>query len=243
MITGGTGSFGSTILRHFLTQPVAEIRIVSRDEKKQEDQRKRFRDPRLKYYIADVRDARTMDMITPRRRLYLSRRRAEAGAVLRVPPDGSGRTNIIGTSNVVDAAIRNNVSRVVCLSTDKAVYPINAMGMSKALMEKVVASKARVIDGSSDRAFDDRYGNVLGSRGSVLPLFMQQVREGEPITITDPAMTRFVMTLDEAVDLCLYAFSMAPTATCTSRRRRRSRSRISRRRCSGSWTGRATRSA
>jgi UDP-N-acetylglucosamine 4,6-dehydratase/5-epimerase len=207
MITGGTGSFGSTILRHFLTQPVAEIRIVSRDEMKQEEQRKRFPDARLKYYIADVRDARTMDMIT-RGVDYIY----HAAALKQVPscefhPMEAVATNVLGTSNVVDAAIRNNVSRVVCLSTDKAVYPINAMGMSKALMEKVVASKARVIDGSRTVLSTIRYGNVLGSRGSVLPLFIQQVREGQPITITDPAMSRFVMTLGEAVDLCLYAFS------------------------------------
>jgi UDP-N-acetylglucosamine 4,6-dehydratase/5-epimerase len=207
MITGGTGSFGSTILRHFLAQPVAEIRIVSRDEKKQEDQRKRFPDARLKYYIADVRDARTIDMIT-RGVDYIY----HAAALKQVPscefhPMEAVATNVIGTANVIDAAIRNNAARVVCLSTDKAVYPINAMGMSKALMEKVVASKARVIDGSRTVLATTRYGNVLGSRGSVLPLFMQQVRSGEPITITDPAMTRFVMTLDEAVDLCLYAFN------------------------------------
>jgi UDP-glucose 4-epimerase len=207
MISGGTGSFGSTILGHFLEQPVAEIRIVSRDEKKQEDQRKRFRDARLKYYIADVRDSRTMDMIT-RGVDYIY----HAAALKQVPscefhPMEAVATNVIGTANVIDAAIRNNVSRVVCLSTDKAVYPINAMGMSKALMEKVVASKARVIDGSRTVLATTRYGNVLGSRGSVLPLFMKQVRDGEPITITDPAMTRFVMTLGEAVDLCLYAFN------------------------------------
>jgi UDP-N-acetylglucosamine 4,6-dehydratase len=207
MITGGTGSFGSTILNHFLEQPVDEIRIVSRDEKKQEDQRKRFRDPRIKYYIADVRDMRTMDMIT-RGVDYIY----HAAALKQVPscefhPMEAVATNVIGTANVIDAAIRNNVSRVVCLSTDKAVYPVNAMGMSKALMEKVVASKARVIDGSRTVLATTRYGNVLGSRGSVLPLFMQQVRDGEPITITDPAMTRFIMTLDEAVDLCLYAFN------------------------------------
>lgn len=207
MISGGTGSFGSTILRHFLAQPVAEIRIVSRDEKKQEDQRKRFKDTRLKYYIADVRDARTVDMIT-RGVDYIY----HAAALKQVPscefhPMEAVATNVIGTANVIDAAIRNNVRRVVCLSTDKAVYPVNAMGMSKALMEKVVASKARVIDGSRTVLSTTRYGNVLGSRGSVLPLFMQQVMDHEPITITDPAMTRFVMTLGEAVDLCLYAFS------------------------------------
>ena len=206
MITGGTGSFGSTILNHFLEQPVSEIRIVSRDEKKQEDQRKQFRDARLKYYIADVRDARTMDMIT-RGVDYIY----HAAALKQVPscefhPLEAVATNVIGTGNVIDAAIKNNVSRVVCLSTDKAVYPVNAMGMSKALMEKLVASKARVIDGGRTILSTTRYGNVLGSRGSVLPLFMQQVLNQEPITITDPAMTRFVMTLDEAVDLCLYAF-------------------------------------
>ncbi len=206
MISGGTGSFGSTILRHFLSQPVAEIRIVSRDEKKQEDQRKRFRDSRIKYYIADVRDARTIDMVT-RGVDYIY----HAAALKQVPscefhPMEAVATNVIGTANVIDAAIRNDVRRVVCLSTDKAVYPINAMGMSKALMEKVVTSKARVVDGARTTLATTRYGNVLASRGSVLPLFMRQVRDGEPITITDPAMTRFVMTLDEAVALCLHAF-------------------------------------
>lgn len=206
MISGGTGSFGSTILRHFLSQPVAEIRIVSRDEKKQEDQRKRFPDPRLKYHIADVRDARTIEMVT-RGVDYIY----HAAALKQVPscefhPLEAVATNVLGTANILDAAIRNNVQRVICLSTDKAVYPINAMGMSKALMEKVVASKARVVDGGRTVLATTRYGNVLGSRGSVLPLFVQQVRQGEPITITDPAMTRFVMSLEEAVDLCLHAF-------------------------------------
>jgi UDP-glucose 4-epimerase len=206
MISGGTGSFGSTILRHFLSQPVAEVRIVSRDEKKQEDQRKRFHDSRVKYYIADVRDARTIDMITRGVDFIY-----HAAALKQVPscefhPMEAVATNVLGTANVIDAAIRNDVRRVVCLSTDKAVYPINAMGMSKALMEKVVTSKARVVDGARTSLATTRYGNVLGSRGSVLPLFMRQVRAGEPITITDPAMTRFVMTLDEAVDLCLHAF-------------------------------------
>jgi UDP-N-acetylglucosamine 4,6-dehydratase len=206
MISGGTGSFGSTILSHFLSQPVAEVRIVSRDEKKQEDQRKRFRDARVKYYIADVRDARTMDMVTRGVDFIY-----HAAALKQVPscefhPMEAVATNVLGTANVLDAAIRNDVRRVVCLSTDKAVYPINAMGMSKALMEKVVTSKARFVDGGRTVLATTRYGNVLGSRGSVLPLFMQQVRLGAPITITDPTMTRFVMTLDEAVDLCLHAF-------------------------------------
>ena len=206
MVSGGTGSFGSTIVRHFLTLPVAEIRIVSRDEKKQEDQRQRFRDSRIKYHIADVRDARTMDMVTRGVDFIY-----HAAALKQVPscefhPMEAVATNIIGTANVIDAAIRNNVRRVICLSTDKAVYPINAMGMSKALMEKVVTSKARAVDGAPTSLATTRYGNVLGSRGSVLPLFMQQVRAGQPITLTDPAMTRFVMTLYEAVNLCLHAF-------------------------------------
>ena len=206
MISGGTGSFGSTILRYFLSQPVGEVRIVSRDEKKQEDQRQRFRDSRVKYYLADVRDARTMDMVTRGVDFIY-----HAAALKQVPscefhPMEAVATNVIGTANVLDAAIRNNVKRVVCLSTDKAVYPINAMGMSKALMEKVVTSKARSVDGGVTVMASTRYGNVLGSRGSVLPLFMKQVRDGAPITVTDPEMTRFIMTLGEAVDLCLHAF-------------------------------------
>jgi UDP-glucose 4-epimerase len=206
MITGGTGSFGATILDHFLSLPVSEIRIVSRDEKKQEDQRLRFNDPRIKYHIADVRDHRTMEMVTRGVDFIY-----HAAALKQVPscefhPMEAVQTNVIGTANVLDAAIRNGVRRVVCLSTDKAVYPVNAMGMSKALMEKVAISKARAAQGSDTVIAATRYGNVLASRGSVVPLFMHQVRHGQPITITDPDMTRFVMTLDEAVRLCLYAF-------------------------------------
>lgn len=206
MITGGTGSFGSTILRHFLAQPIAEIRIVSRDEKKQEDQRLRFGDARIKYHIADVRDARTMEMVSRGVDFIY-----HAAALKQVPscefhPMEAVATNVVGTANVIDAAIRNGVKSVVCLSTDKAVYPVNAMGMSKALMEKVAISKARVAEGSGTIVSATRYGNVLASRGSVVPLFMRQVRACQPITITDPAMTRFVMTLEEAVSLCLYAF-------------------------------------
>ncbi len=206
MITGGTGSFGSTMLRHFLALPVAEIRIVSRDEKKQEDQRLRFRDARVKYHIADVRDARTMEAVTRGVDFIY-----HAAALKQVPscefhPMEAVATNVMGTANVLDAAIRNGVRRVVCLSTDKAVYPINAMGMSKALMEKVMVSKARFSNGNGTVVTGTRYGNVLASRGSVVPLFMAQVRRGEPITVTDPTMTRFVMTLDEAVALCLHAF-------------------------------------
>jgi UDP-glucose 4-epimerase len=206
MITGGTGSFGSTVLRHFLAMPIAEIRIVSRDEKKQEDQRQRFNDARVKYHIADVRDFRAMESVT-RGVDYIY----HAAALKQVPscefhPMEAVNTNITGTNNVLDAAIRNGVRRVVCLSTDKAVYPVNAMGMSKALMEKVMIAKARVARGGQTIISGTRYGNVLASRGSVVPLFMNQVRRGQPITITDPEMTRFVMTLEEAVNLCLYAF-------------------------------------
>ncbi len=205
MITGGTGSFGSTILRRFLTLPIGEIRIVSRDEKKQEDQRQRFADPRIKYYLADVRDFRTMESVTRGVDFIY-----HAAALKQVPscefhPMEAVGTNVTGTANVLDAAIRNGVGRVVCLSTDKAVYPVSAMGMSKALMEKVVVAKARSSQ-SGTIICATRYGNVLASRGSVVPLFMEQVRRGQPLTLTDPEMTRFVMTLDEAVQLCLFAF-------------------------------------
>ena len=206
MITGGTGSFGTTILRHFLTLPIREIRIVSRDEKKQEDQRLRFGDRRITYHIADVRNARTMEMLTRGVDFIY-----HAAALKQVPscefhPMEAVATNVIGTGNVIDAAIKNGVSRVVCLSTDKAVYPINAMGLSKALMEKVMIAKARIAVASDTIVCGTRYGNVLATRGSVVPLFINQVRAGKPITVTDRAMTRFVMTLDEAVRLCLYAF-------------------------------------
>jgi UDP-N-acetylglucosamine 4,6-dehydratase len=206
MITGGTGSFGTTILRHFLTLPIQEIRIVSRDEKKQEEMRHRFNDRRIRYYIADVRDARGMEMITRGVDFIY-----HAAALKQVPscefhPMEAVATNVIGTSNVIDAAIRNGVRRVVCLSTDKAVYPINAMGLSKAMMEKVMIAKSRIAAGSDTVVCGTRYGNVLASRGSVVPLFMNQVLAGRPITVTDREMTRFVMTLDEAVQLCLYAF-------------------------------------
>jgi len=172
MITGGTGSFGTTILRHLLAQPIAEIRIVSRDEKKQEDQRLRFNDARIKYHIADVRDARAMEMISRGVDFIY-----HAAALKQVPscefhPLEAVATNITGTANVLDAAIRNGVKRVVCLSTDKAVYPVNAMGMSKALMEKVAIARARMAEGSGTAISATRYGNVLASRGSVVPLFM-----------------------------------------------------------------------
>ena len=206
MITGGTGSFGTTILRHFLTLPVAEVRIVSRDEKKQEEQRQRFTDSRVKHHVADVRDFRAMESVSRGIDFIY-----HAAALKQVPscefhPMEAVQTNVMGAHNVLDAAIRNGVRRVVCLSTDKAVYPINAMGMSKALMEKVMIAKSRVAEGTVTVISGTRYGNVLASRGSVVPLFMNQVRRGQPITLTDPQMTRFVMTLDEAVELCLNAF-------------------------------------
>jgi UDP-glucose 4-epimerase len=206
LITGGTGSFGSTILKHFLTLPVAEVRVVSRDEKKQEDQRQSFADGRIKHYVADVRDFRAMESVARGVDFIY-----HAAALKQVPscefhPMEAVNTNVLGTNNVLDAAIRNGVQRVVCLSTDKAVYPINAMGMSKALMEKVMIAKSRMAEGSRTVIAGTRYGNVLASRGSVVPLFMNQVRKGLPITITDPEMTRFIMTLDEAVKLCLNAF-------------------------------------
>ncbi len=206
MVTGGTGSFGSTILAWFLRLPIREIRVVSRDEKKQEDQRQRFNDPRIKYHIADVRDFRAMEMVTRGVDFIY-----HAAALKQVPscefhPMEAVGTNVQGTNNVIDAAIRNGVARMVCLSTDKAVYPINAMGLSKAMMEKVLIAKSRVARDSGTVLCGTRYGNVLASRGSVVPLFISQVRRGQPITLTDPQMTRFVMTLDEAVRLCLYAF-------------------------------------
>jgi UDP-N-acetylglucosamine 4,6-dehydratase len=207
LITGGTGSFGSTVLKRFISEDFAEIRVFSRDEKKQEDQRLSFRDKRLRYYIGDVRDYRSVSNATNGVNYIF-----HAAALKQVPscefhPMEAVKTNVIGTDNVLEAAIANEVERVVCLSTDKAVYPINAMGISKALMEKVMVAKSRLAVGSKTTITGTRYGNVLASRGSVVPLFVGQLRAGTPITITDPAMTRFVMSLSEAVDLVLHAFS------------------------------------
>lgn len=206
LISGGTGSFGSTVLRLLIDQPFAEIRIFSRDEKKQEDQRLHYRDKRLRYYIGDVRDYRSIaNAVSGVDYIF------HAAALKQVPscefhPMEAVKTNVLGTDNLLEAAIAAGVSRVVCLSTDKAVYPINAMGISKALMEKVMVAKSRLALGTKTTITGTRYGNVLASRGSVVPLFAQQVRAGKPITITDPRMTRFVMTLAEAVSLVLYAF-------------------------------------
>ena len=206
LITGGTGSFGSTVLRQLINQPFAEIRIFSRDEKKQEDQRLFYRDKRLRYYLGDVRDTRSIANATRGVDFIF-----HAAALKQVPscefhPMEAVKTNVLGTDNVLEAALENAVKRVVCLSTDKAVYPINAMGISKALMEKVFVAKSRLAIGTETVITGTRYGNVMASRGSVVPLFVEQIRAGKPITITDPTMTRFMMSLPEAVDLVLHAF-------------------------------------
>lgn len=206
LITGGTGSFGNAVLRRFLDSNLAEIRIFSRDEKKQDDMRKKYNNPKLKFYIGDVRDSRSL--MNALRGVDFC---FHAAALKQVPscefhPMEAVRTNILGTENVLKAAIANGVKRVVCLSTDKAVYPINAMGISKAMMEKVMVAESRGLEGTGTIICGTRYGNVMASRGSVIPLFVQQVLESKPITITDPSMTRFMMTLDDAVDLVLYAF-------------------------------------
>jgi UDP-N-acetylglucosamine 4,6-dehydratase len=204
LISGGTGSFGNAVLRRFLDSDLKEIRIFSRDEKKQDDMRKRYNNPKLKFYIGDVRDYQSvLNVVRGVDFIY------HAAALKQVPscefhPLEAVKTNVLGTENVLEAAITCGVRRVVVLSTDKAVYPINAMGISKAMMEKVAVAKSRNSSGTVISV--TRYGNVMCSRGSVIPLFIQQIRAGQPITITDPAMTRFMMTLDDAVDLVLYAF-------------------------------------
>jgi UDP-glucose 4-epimerase len=224
LITGGTGSFGNAILRRFLDSDIAEIRIFSRDEKKQDDMRKKYNNPKLKFYIGDVRDVDSIR--TAMREVdYVF----HAAALKQVPscefyPLQAVKTNVLGTENVLEAAVALGVSRVICLSTDKAVYPINAMGISKAMMEKVAVAKSRESDTTTICV--TRYGNVMASRGSVIPLFVNQIRAGQAITITDPTMTRFMMTLDDAVDLVLYAFEhgnpgdifvqKAPAATITT---------------------------
>ena len=206
LITGGTGSFGNAVLRRFLESDLREIRIFSRDEKKQDDMRKRYNSAKLKFYIGDVRDSRSV-AAAMRGVDYVF----HAAALKQVPscefhPMEAVRTNVLGTESVLEAAIAAGVRRVVCLSTDKAVYPINAMGISKAMMEKVMVAASRNLEGTGTVICGTRYGNVMASRGSVIPLFVEQVLAGKPITVTDPAMTRFMMTLADAVDLVLYAF-------------------------------------
>jgi len=206
LITGGTGSFGNAVLRRFLDTDIAEIRIFSRDEKKQEDMRISLASEKLKFYIGNVRDPESiqpaMDGVD-----YVF----QAAALKQVPscefyPLEAVKTNVLGTENVLNAAIANGVERVIALSTDKAVYPINAMGISKAMMEKLVVAKSRFIEESATNLCCTRYGNVMASRGSVIPLFIQLIKEGKPLTVTDPNMTRFLMSLDDAVDLVLYAY-------------------------------------
>jgi UDP-N-acetylglucosamine 4,6-dehydratase/5-epimerase len=207
LITGGTGSFGNAVLRRFLATDLGEIRIFSRDEKKQDDMRKRYGDSKLKFYVGDVRDTRSVTAAMRDVDFCF-----HAAALKQVPscefhPMEAVRTNVLGTENVIDGAIACGVKRVICLSTDKAVYPINAMGISKAMMEKVMVAKSRNLEGTGTVICGTRYGNVMASRGSVIPLFVEQVLAGKPITITDPAMTRFMMTLDDAVELVLFAFN------------------------------------
>jgi len=206
LITGGTGSFGNAVLKRFLETDIKEIRIFSRDEKKQDDMRKKYHSAKLKFYIGDVRDYNSILNAT-RGVDYIY----HAAALKQVPscefhPLEAVKTNVLGTENVLEAAIQNHVKRVVCLSTDKAVYPINAMGISKAMMEKVMVAKSRNLEGLDTVICGTRYGNVMASRGSVIPLFVDQIRQRKPLTITDPNMTRFMMTLEDAVDLVLYAF-------------------------------------
>lgn len=206
LITGGTGSFGNAVLKRFLETDINEIRIFSRDEKKQDDMRKKYQSSKLKFYIGDVRDYNSILNAT-RGVDYIY----HAAALKQVPscefhPMEAVKTNVLGTENVLEAAIQNHVKRIVCLSTDKAVYPINAMGISKAMMEKVIVAKSRNLEDLDTTICCTRYGNVMASRGSVIPLFVDQIRQGKSLTITDPNMTRFMMTLDDAVDLVLYAF-------------------------------------
>ena len=209
LITGGTGSFGNAVLSRFIDSGLKEIRIFSRDEKKQEDMRKLYSSNKIKYLLGDVRDKSS---------IYAAMTGVDyvfhAAALKQVPscefyPLEALKTNVLGTENVIQVAIECNVNKVICLSTDKAVYPINAMGMSKALMEKVVVAKSRLIKDSTTTICCTRYGNVMASRGSVIPLFVNQILSGEPITVTDSNMTRFMMSLEDAVDLVLFAFENA----------------------------------
>ncbi len=207
LITGGTGSFGNAVLRRFLNTDIGEIRIFLEMRKKQDDMRKIFQSDKLKFYIGDVRDPQSVSNAM-RGVDYVY----HAAALKQVPscefyPLEAVKTNVLGTENVLEAAINHGVERVVCLSTDKAVYPINAMGISKAMMEKVIVAKSRNLEHTNTTICGTRYGNVMASRGSVIPLFIRQVVTGDPITITDPNMTRFMMTLDDAVDLVLHAFN------------------------------------
>ena len=209
LITGGTGSFGNAVLNRFLDTDIKEIRIFSRDEKKQDDMRHQYNNPKIKYYIGDVRNIQSVkDAMHGVDYIF------HAAALKQVPsceffPMEAVRTNIIGTDNVLSAAIEAGVKKVICLSTDKAAYPINAMGTSKAMMEKVIVAKSRTVDPEDTLICCTRYGNVMCSRGSVIPLFIDQIKEGRPLTVTEPSMTRFIMSLEEAVELVVFAFENA----------------------------------
>lgn len=207
MITGGTGSFGNAVLNRFLSTDIAEIRVFSRDEKKQEDMRISLNNPKLKFYIGDIRNVESINEAMKGVDYVF-----HAAALKQVPscefyPMEAVRTNVLGTENVLNAAVMNNVERVIVLSTDKAVYPINAMGISKAMMEKLMVAKSRVRGPGETIICATRYGNVMASRGSVIPLFVDQLKSGKPITVTDPNMTRFLMSLEDSVDLVVHAFA------------------------------------
>jgi UDP-N-acetylglucosamine 4,6-dehydratase len=209
LITGGTGSFGNTVMKRFLDTDIKEIRIFSRDEKKQDDMRKFYKNDKLKFYIGDVRD-----LASVKNAMYGVDYIFHAAALKQVPsceffPLEAVKTNVIGTDNVLTGAIESGVKKVICLSTDKAAYPINAMGISKAMMEKVFVAKAKTVDPDKTLICGTRYGNVMASRGSVIPLFIEQIKNGQPLTITDPNMTRFLMSLEEAVELVEFAFENA----------------------------------
>lgn len=209
LITGGTGSFGNAVLRRFLATDIGEIRIFSRDEKKQDDMRIHYNNPKIKFYIGDVRDIASVKSA-----MYGVDYIFHAAALKQVPsceffPLEAVKTNVLGTENVLTAAVEAEVKKIVCLSTDKAVYPVNAMGISKALMEKTFIAKARTVDAEKTLICGTRYGNVMASRGSVIPLFISQIKSGKPLTVTELGMTRFLMNLDEAIDLVLYAFQHA----------------------------------
>jgi UDP-N-acetylglucosamine 4,6-dehydratase len=209
LITGGTGSFGNAVLKRFLDTEISEIRIFSRDEKKQDDMRNEIKNSKVKFFIGDVRDYSSITTAMHNVDYVF-----HAAALKQVPsceffPLEAVKTNVLGTENVLNAAINYGVKKIICLSTDKAVYPINAMGISKAMMEKVFVAKSRTIDPEKTIICGTRYGNVMASRGSVIPLFIKQIKNGEPLTVTDPHMTRFLMSLDEAVKLVLFAFENA----------------------------------
>lgn len=209
LITGGTGSFGNAVMKRFLESDIQEIRIFSRDEKKQDDMRKKYKNDKLKFYIGDVRD-----LASVKNAMHGVDYIFHAAALKQVPsceffPLEAVKTNIMGTDNVLTAAIEFRVKKVVCLSTDKAAYPINAMGISKAMMEKVFVAKSRTVDPEQTLICGTRYGNVMASRGSVIPLFIDQIKSGQPLTVTDPNMTRFLMSLEEAVELVVFAFQNA----------------------------------